>query len=327
MPGLARLSIAIGLAATLLLLSACQTHAAEVAVAEQTTSMNPVVFFFAVLIICIAIGIVAVLGGTGGGVMFTPLAMGFTSIDSYIVRATGILVAMAGSLVTARPFLRRGLANMRMLFFAGVPYTIFAVIGALMAEYVKATMGQSGEALIRLALGGLVVTVALLVLFGGRRVEYPKVDKVDRFTERLDLSMGYWEASLGKVVRYKVKRAHIAIVLFCGTGLISGMFGLGAGWAMVPVFNLVMIAPLKVAAASSKVLIGLGDTAAVWPYMMGGGIFPLFAVPSIIGIVIGGIIGARIMLRIKAGFIRWLVIAVMLGSGVKLILDGIARLG
>ena len=80
------------------------------------------------------------------------------------------------------------------------------------------------------------------------------------------------------MVDYKVKRAPVSIALFCGVGLISGLFGVGAGWAMVPVFNLVMLAPLKVAAASSKVLIGIGDTAAIWPYIMAGGIFPLFAI-------------------------------------------------
>ena len=110
--------------------------------------------------------------------------------------------------------------------------------------------------------------------------------------------------------------------LFCFVGLISGLFGLGAGWAMVPVFNLVMMAPLKVAAACSKVLIGVGDTAAVWPYMNHGGIFPLFAVPAMIGLVLGTIIGAKLMLRIKAGPIRYLIIGIMLFSGAKLILDG-----
>jgi uncharacterized membrane protein YfcA len=129
------------------------------------------------------------------------------------------------------------------------------------------------------------------------------------------------------VVNYKVKRAPVGILLFCGVGLVSGLFGVGAGWAMVPVYNLVMLTPLKVAAASSKVLIALGDSGAIWPYMTSGGIFPLFVVPCMIGLVIGTIIGARIMLKVKAGFIRWLVIAVMFASGVKLIIDGLDRFG
>jgi uncharacterized membrane protein YfcA len=288
--------------------------------------LGSVEFFFVFFAISIVIGIVAVLGGVGGGVVFTPLMMGFTSIDSFIIRATGLLVAMAGSLVAARPFLNRGLANIRLLLMAAVPYAIFAIIGALMAGWVKESAGDTGEAIIRLSLGCLVIGIAFLIIFGGKRVEYPEVKNVDGITERLGLAASYYEQSLDKIVHYKVKRAPVGIGLFCFVGLISGLFGLGAGWAMVPALNLVMLAPLKVAAASSKVLIGIGDTAAVWPYMMDGGIFALFAVPCVLGLVIGTIIGAKIMLRVKAGFVRYLIIAIMFGSGIKLVLDGVDRL-
>lgn len=318
----------IMLVAIFLLLGSGTAYAAEPAEqASQTMGMNPIVFAFVFLCVGLAIGIIAPLGGVGGGVIFTPLMMGFTPIDSYIIRATGLLVAMFGSLRLARPYLRRGLANMRLLLFAGVPYSISAVAGALMASYVEVTMGKSGEALIRLILGILVISIALLILFGGRKVEYPEVKRVDRFTKKLALGMAYWEASLDKVVDYKVTRALVGILLFCGVGLVSGLFGMGAGWATVPVFNLVMLIPLKVAAASSGVLIGIGDTAAVWPYMIGGGIFPLLAVPCTIGMVVGASIGSKIMLRVKPGFVRWIIIAAMFGSGIKLVIDGISRLG
>ena len=95
---------------------------------------------------------------------------------------------------------------------------------------------------------------------------------------------------------------------------------------MVPALNLVMLVPLKAAATSSTVLIGIGDTAAVWPYVMGGNIFPLFAVPCVLGLVIGAIAGSRIMLRIRARYVRWIVILLMLGAGVRLVMDGVGRL-
>jgi len=283
-------------------------------------------FFFIFLVISIFIGIVAVLGGVGGAVVFTPLMMGFTPINSFVIRATGLLVAMAGSLIAARPFLNRGLANIKLLLVAGVPYAVFAVIGALLAGYLEETAGDTGDAIIRLALGVLMLGIAGLILFAGKRVEYPEVTKVDGITERLALATSYYEESLRKVVSYKIARAPVGIVLFCFVGFISGLFGLGAGWAMVPTLNLVMLAPLKVAAASSKVLIGIGDTAAVWPYMMDGAIFALFAVPCVLGMVIGTVIGAKIMLRVKVGFVRWLVILLMCGAGVKSVMDGITGL-
>lgn len=302
-----------------LLVSTGTAYAAE----EQTAGISPMAFFFIFLIVCLIIGIFAVLAGVGGGVIFTPLMMGFTPIDSFIIRATGLFVAMAGALVAARPFLRKGIANIRMLFYGAVPYAVCAIIGALLAGYIKAVMGMKGEAFIRGALGLIVIGIGLLFVFAGKRAEYPEVKEVDGFSERLGLAMGYWEDSLGKVVDYKVKRAHIGGLLFCGVGLVSGLFGLGAGWAMVPVFNLVMLAPLKVAATCSKVMIGIGDTGAIWPYIMGGGILPLFAVPCMIGLIVGTLIGAKIMLIVKAGFIRYLVIIIMFGAGIRLIMKAI----
>jgi uncharacterized membrane protein YfcA len=325
---LVRLTFIITLCLALLLLCSGAAYAADSAgQTNQTIGMSPLVFSLLLLLVSTVIGIIAPLGGVGGGVIFTPLMMGFTPIDSFIIRATGLLVAMFGSLRLSRPYLSRGVANMRLLLFAGVPYSISAVVGALMAGYVKTTAGESGEAVIRLALGLLVISVALLVLFGGKRVEYPEVKKVDGLTRKLSLGMSYWEASLDKVISYSVTRAPIGILLFCGVGVISGLFGMGAGWATVPVLNLVMLVPLKVAATSSSVLIGIGDTAAVWPYMTGGGIFPLFAVPCIVGMVLGAGIGSRIMLRVRPAFVRWVIIAAMFGSGIKLALDGFSRLG
>lgn len=330
------LVIAVFTFALVIMLSAEHVYAMEGSLNEATTlastssgtglDISPVAFFFIVLVVCIVIGVIAVLGGVGGGVIFTPLFMGFTPIDSIVIRATGLFVAMCGSLVAARPFLLKGLANIRVIFFAAVPYSTCAIIGALMAGWIDESMGETGDALIKLMLGVLVIGIGGLILFGGSKTEYPQVENVDGFTARLGLAMSYQEQSLNKIVHYKVKRAPLGILLFCFVGLISGLFGLGAGWAMVPTFNMAMLMPLKVAAATSKVLIGVGDTAAVWPYMNHGAIIPLLAVPAMIGLVVGTIIGSKIMLRIKAGPIRYLIILVMVFSGGKLILDGITNI-
>ena len=110
-------------------LSSSHLVAAE-APAAPALGIDPAIFAIVLVGITTIIGVVAVLGGTGGGVIFTPLLMGFTPINSYIIRATGLFVALSGSLIAARPFLRKGLANMKLLLFAAVPYTIFAVTGA-----------------------------------------------------------------------------------------------------------------------------------------------------------------------------------------------------
>ena len=179
----------------------------------------------------------------------------------------------------------------------------------------------SQRGLARLALGIIVMAVGAMYLLV-KGTAYPGIDWVDRFTRRLGLGMAYWEESLRKRVDYKVTRSPIGICLVCLVGFISGALGLGAGWAITPLFNFIMLVPLKVAAASSAVIISLGDTAAVFPYLMSNSVFPVYAVPTIAGLILGAEIGSRIAVKVKAKFIHYVLIAIMLGTGLKLIITG-----
>ncbi len=288
---------------------------------------NPLVFSITFFIITTLMGIVAVLAGIGGGVVYTPIMMGFTPINSFIIRGTGLLVAMAGAVVAGRPFLRRGVANIKLLLMTACPYTLFAVIGALYAGCIR---GTHGEGIIRIALGTLVLIIVAIFIFFRKKVDYPEVTRWDSLSEaienKLNLSTSYWEESIDKVVSYIPTRPWLGLILFCFIGFISGLFGLGGGWAMVPALNIGMGLPLKVAATCSKILIGMGDTAAVWAYINMGAILPLFAVPCTIGLITGTIIGARIMLKVETNIIRYILIAVLTASGIRLISKGLRLL-
>ena len=105
--------------------------------------------------------------------------------------------------------------------------------------------------------------------------------------------------------------------MFILIGLLAGMFGLGAGWANVPVLNLLMGVPLKVSVATSKFLLSITDTSAAWIYLNRGCVIPLVAVPSIVGLMLGSILGVRILAVAKPKFIRYMVIAVLMFAGLK----------
>jgi hypothetical protein len=46
-----------------------------------------------------------------------------------------------------------------------------------------------------------------------------------------------------------------------------------------------------------------------------------------IGLILGTIIGAKIMLRVRAGFVRYLIIGIMFLSGARLIQQSLTMLG
>jgi len=273
------------------------------------------------------IALVAVIGGIGGGVLFTPFMLAFTSVDSLIVRATGLIVAMFSGLVSTGPFMKRGLANLRICIFCAAAYGVGAFTGAQGAIYVAKHLGATGEGLVRLALGIILCSLAVYFIVGGKKIEWPEVKKVDGFTKWLKLSQPYYEQSLRKVIDYPLTRAGGVLGAIMGVGMLSGFFGLGAGWAIVPAQNLIMAVPLKVAAANSGVLLGMGDCIAVWPYLLMGAIVPVFAAPWLVGQVLGGLLGALILIRVKAGFVRFLLIGFMFFACFGLLTKGLGMLG
>ena len=302
----------------LIMLAFSQVQSTEILTA---TGAWWVVFFS--FLLSTAIAIIAVIGGVGGGVIYTPIMLAFTSVDTLIIRSTGLVVAMFSGLVSSGPFMRSGLANIRIVFFCSVPIIVGAMLGAKAAIVLSTVMGDTGDAIVRLALGGVLVFIAFLFITGGADTEYPKPKKIDTLSTKLGLSAEYWEESLQKPVRFQAVRALPGGLLFLAVGFTGGFFGLGGGWAVVPVLNLVMAVPLKVSAASSGVLLAMGNAAAIWPYIKAGALIAVFAVPWMLGQVIGGILGAHILAKIKAGFVRNILIVLLLLTSIKLISRGI----
>jgi hypothetical protein len=253
--------------------------------------------------------------------------LAFTPVDSLIVRATGLIVAMFSGLVSTGPFMKRGLANLRICIFCAAAYGIGAFTGAQGAIYVAKHLGETGEGMVRLALGIILASLGVYFVVGGKKIEWPEVKKVDGFTKWLKLAQPYYEMSLGKVIDYPLTRAGWVLGAIIGVGILSGFFGLGAGWAIVPAQNLIMAVPLKVAAANSGVLLGMGDCVAVWPYLLMGAIIPVFAAPWLVGQVLGGLLGALILIRVKAGFVRYLLIGFMFFACFGLLTKGLNMLG
>jgi uncharacterized membrane protein YfcA len=278
---------------------------------------------FSSFVISTAIAILAVIVGVGGGVLFTPVMLAFTAVDTLIVRSTGLVVAMFSGLVSSGPFMRKGLSDIKIVFYCSVPIIIGGLSGAMAAIHLASVMGETGDAIVRLLLGLILVFIATLFILGGSKNEYPEPKKIDRFSKKLALKSAYFEESLKKVIKYQAVKTLPGFLLFLLVGFTGGFFGLGGGWAVVPVLNLVMMVPLKVSAACSGVLLAMGNAAAIWPYIRFGALLAIFAFPWMLGQVIGGILGAHILAKIKAGVVRKILIIILFLTSFKLISRGL----
>ena len=272
-----------------------------------------ILFFF-----CLALGVLAVMAGVGGGVLYVPLVSGFFPFHIDFVRGIGLMVALAGALAAGPGLLRRNLANLRLALPVALIASTCSILGAILGLY----LSSLNPDIIQICLGATIVGIALLLLFS-KNTEKPVMKKQDALGLALGLGGAYWDDGARESVAWKTHRTPLGLALFILVGLLAGMFGLGAGWANVPVLNLLMGVPLKVSVATSKFLLSITDTSAAWIYMNRGCVIPLIGVPSIVGLMLGSLIGVKILAVAKPKMIRYMVIIVLFFAGLKAIDKGL----
>jgi uncharacterized membrane protein YfcA len=267
------------------------------------------------LVVTFVMGIVAVLGGVGGGVLFVPIISGFFPFHLDFVRGCGLLVALSGALAAGPGLLRTNLASLRLAIPAALIASTCAIIGAMIGLALETHVVQT-------ALGATILGIVALMLMA-KKSELPEVGQADRLSSALRICGVYTEESTGDEINWKIHRTPQGMLLFIAVGIMAGMFGLGAGWANVPVLNLLMGAPLKISVATSKFLLSITDTSAAWIYLNQGCVIAMMVVPSVVGIMLGSFIGVRILRVAKPAFVRWIVIALLLFAGAKALTKGL----
>ena len=287
------------------------------------SSIDIIVISFFVSVI---IAVVAVIAGVGGGVIFTPLLLAFTSFDTLLIRSTGLVVAMFSGLISTGPLMRKGLADIKLVLLGALPIIVGGMSGSFTAIHLAQQFGETSDGVIRLLLGLMLLLIAALFVFKSGASDYPVQKKSENFSQRLKLRKTYWESSLASYVSYRATNVKLSIFLFLLVGFTGGFFGLGGGWAAVPLLNLVMSIPIKVATGTSGVLLALGNAAAIWPYINVGALIGIIAAPWMLGQVIGGLIGASLLSALKASVVRALLITILFGSSLKLVARGIESL-
>jgi uncharacterized membrane protein YfcA len=269
----------------------------------------------ALFVMTFFMGILAALGGVGGGVLYVPIVSGFFPFHLDFVRGAGLLVALCGALAAGPGFLRMNLASLRLAMPVAVIASTCAIFGAMVGLALPTNIVQT-------ALGATILGIVALMITA-KKSTFPDVPEPDRVSSALRIYGVYTEASSGQEIDWKIHRTVTGLFLFIAIGFAAGMFGLGAGWANVPVLNLVMGAPLKISVATSKFLLSITDTSAAWIYLNQGCAIPMMVVPSLVGIMLGSFIGVRILRVAKPTFVRWIVIAMLLFAGAKAITKGL----
>ena len=250
-------------------------------------------------------GIFGSLLGLGGGILIVPLlTFGFGLPFREAVGVSLVCVIVTSS-AAAGVYLERHLANLRL----GMLLEVFTASGALVGGVVAFLLPDR-------VLAGLF---ALLLAYTGvsmlrrgasaARAEQSSVEPGGVLEVPVDTAGSFRAGLAGPGYRPSRLGAGIGGSLFAG--LVSALLGVGGGIVKVPLMHLVMGVPLKVATATSNLMIGVTAAASAIVYLMRGGVNPLVAGPTAVGVYAGAMVGSRVAQRIDLRLLRFLFVAVL----------------
>ena len=265
------------------------------------------------------LGVVAVVAGVGGGVLYVPIVSALFPFHLDFVRGAGLMIALTGALSAGPQLLRSGLASLRL----ALPLALFGSIGSIGGALVGLALP---EQTVKLLLGAAIFGIVVIMAISKSR-ETVLPEQADRLAKRLSIQGSYLDRDTNSNVDWSIRNTPLGFAIFLAIGFLSGMFGLGAGWANVPTLHLLLAAPLKVAVATGGLILTVNPAAAAWVYLHSGAVLPLIAIPSILGMMIGTRIGAKLLTTVKTGYIKIAVILILLIAAIRQILDGVGVLG
>ncbi len=121
----------------------------------------------------------------------------------------------------------------------------------------------------------------------------------------------------------KQYRATLGLSLMGFAGLVSGLFGIGAGAFKVVSFEHVYALEPKAAAAHSNSLIGITAASSVAIFLAKGLVNPVVAVNVALGTLLGSFIAATYFSGVNVKVIRFLFISMVLFSALQMFLKGL----
>lgn len=248
--------------------------------------------------------------GLGGGILIVPLlTLGF-GLPFREAVAISLVAVITTSSASAAVYLERRLANLRL----GLTLELFTATGALIGGLVAFLL--SDRLLAGLFATMLGYTAWSMVRRAGARQPAAAAAVPGTGTAHGGAIHGYL-ASLGGA-DYAVRRLPAGIGLAFVAGVLSALLGVGGGVVKVPAMNLVMGVPLRVATATSNLMIGVTASASAILYLLRGQVDPYIAGPVVVGVFAGAVVTSRIAHRVPAGVVRTLFVVVLCYTAVEM---------
>ena len=257
-------------------------------------------------------GFLVSLTGLAGGVVIVPFLTLALGVDIRYAIGASLVSVIATSSGAAAAYVREGFSNIRIGMFLEVATTLGALVGAVLASKVP-------NAAIAIVFGIVLIQSAYL----SGRTQRDSINDIppDPLAQRLRLDSSYPTAKGSKA--YRVRAIPGGFSVMFAAGALSGLLGIGSGAVKVIGMDQIMRIPFKVSTTTSNFMIGVTAAASAGVYLNRGYIDPGLAMPVMLGVLIGSLLGARLLAGAKTRVLRLIFAAVILALGVEMIYKGL----
>jgi uncharacterized protein len=259
-------------------------------------------------------GVIGSLVGLGGGVLIVPLLTLVFKLPIYDAIGASIVAVIATSSGAAVAYVRDHLSNIRIGMFLEIATTIGAISGAFLAGFLAPSL------LFVIFDAILLISVAPMIFKLGE--ELPLDVHNDRLAASLHLESTYPDAKLGRTVSYQMTRTPYGFAMMYVAGLISGLLGIGSGTFKVLAMDTIMRLPMKVSTTTSNFMIGVTAAASAGVYLSRGDILPFVAAPVALGVLLGAVLGTRLLTHMSNKTLRLIFIPIMALISIQMMLRG-----
>jgi len=256
-------------------------------------------------------GFLGALTGLGGGVVVVPALTLALGVDMKYAIGASLVSVIATSSGAAAAYVREGFSNIRIGMFLEIATTLGAIAGAFLAGRV------STHALA--IVFGLMLLQAAYQSFRGMADHGGPVES-DALAARLRLG-GTFPAD-GKRQPYGVHNVPAGFAGMFGAGVLSGLLGIGSGAVKVIAMDRIMRIPFKVSTTTSNFMIGVTAAASAGLYFSRGYIDPRVAMPVMLGVLAGALLGAKVLVHARVKTLRIVFGVVILTLAIEMIVNG-----
>jgi len=256
-------------------------------------------------------GFLGALTGLGGGVVIVPMLVLLLGVDIRYAIGASIVSVIATSSGAASAYLKEGFSNIRIGMFLEVATTLGALSGAWLAT--------------RVAPSAIAIVFGCVLLYSAFQSVKPRLDAApgapDRLATWLKLDSTY--PTPQGPAPYHVRRVPLGFGLMYGAGVLSGLLGTGAGAVKVLAMDIAMNLPFKVSTTTSNFMIGVTAAASAGVYLSRGYIDPGLAMPVMLGVLTGSLVGARVLGAARTAWLRRVFAGVIVVLGLEMLYTGI----